>query len=745
MPADAAPRYGQPSFPSLSFRLGVTVAAVAAVPVAMLRWAGPVEFATLRADWLMGIALVPVLSGLAAFWLTRRNLARPLQRLSQNLRDLTGGTYDQRVSFTTQQDEIGGISRAAEALRVALADAAPGWRDMAQTNAAFTKASVALMVVGRDGTILAVNPALTRLIIAGLVDFQQRFPGLDPRDLVGKRMEGLFGLAAQNGKGTPPDLPVQADLVMGNRRISLTSAGFSTSDGCATGTVVAWADVTEAKRDRAILRSFGQTQVIADFGTDGGLLWANDRFCELAGWALSDLQGRPLQGLVSGVAALGDDLVDLTVQRGGHVGQITLETRAGQAVLNGAVVPLLDDSGQTLGIMLAGTDVTALQAERAQTERGRDTQQVSQAQVMEALRVALHQLSQGDLTAPITAAVADEYDGVKSDFNLALERLRTAMQGVMENAALIRGEAAEIAGAAGDLSRRTERQAATLEQTAAALDQLTTSVKSAADGAARANQMIGEAKSKAETGGVVVKRAVEAMGAIESSSARIAKITSVIDGIAFQTNLLALNAGVEAARAGEAGRGFAVVASEVRALAQRSSEAAREISDLISDSGNHVKMGVKLVADTGDALRAIVTSVSDISVQVSDIALSARQQSTGLAEINAAVNQLDQVTQQNAAMFEQTTAASHALTSEAEALSRAMGLFNSGGARLVPVAANQPIPYLLDAADAALSTRPREKPLLLTSPLNRPARPATAAVMKPLSQLAEIPDEWQDF
>ena len=739
MPADASPRPGQRISTTIPFRIGLMVAMAAAIPVAVLGLAGSGPPARLVAGPVMVVALIGVLPGLAAFWLTRRTLSRPLDRLCQSLRDLTLGTYDQPVACSARRDEIGGISRATEALRITLAAAAAGWRDRSQTSAAFAGTSAALMVMDRGGTILAVNDALIRLIDANLTDVRQRFPGLNPRDLIGKAMAGLFG--ADVAAGDPPD---QVDLGLASRRILLKSCVVRDPDGVPTGTVVAWQDVTEAGRDRAILQSLNQNRIMAEFGADGCLLRANDLFCDLAGWTMADLVGRPLQGLLTGIPDAGDLLARLPHAKG-HVGPLHLVTRAGHAILDGTLSALTDACGESLGFVLAATDVTLAQAERAQTELGRNNRQISQAQVMDALRVALRQLSMGDLTAPITAVVAVEYDSVKSDFNLALERLRTAMQGVMENAALIRGEASEIADAAGDLSRRTEQQAATLEQTAAALDQLTASVNSAAEGAARANQMIGDAKSNAETGGSVVKRAVEAMGAIETSSSRIAKITSVIDGIAFQTNLLALNAGVEAARAGEAGRGFAVVASEVRALAQRSSDAAREISDLISDSGNHVKMGVKLVADTGDALRAIVTSVSDISTQVSDIALSARQQSTGLAEINAAVNQLDQVTQQNAAMFEQTTAASHALTSEAEALSRAMGLFNSGGARLAPVAANGPAPSKASRTGAAPGARPPEKPLLMTSAINRPARPVTAAALKPLTQLAAIPDEWQDF
>ncbi len=303
-----------------------------------------------------------------------------------------------------------------------------------------------------------------------------------------------------------------------------------------------------------------------------------------------------------------------------------------------------------------------------------------QERILARLGEALGQLSAGDLTVEISGAVAVDYQALKTDFNTAVAALCEAMSAVVANTDGIRNGADEIAQASDNLSRRTEQQAASLEETAAALDQLTATVKKSAAGARQASNVVDEAKGEAEHSGDVVRQAVSAMGEIEKSSHQISQIIGVIDEIAFQTNLLALNAGVEAARAGEAGRGFAVVAQEVRALAQRSAEAAKEIKGLISASSAQVGAGVQLVGQTGDALQRIVTKVAEIDALVSEIAASAQEQATGLAEVNTAVNQMDQVTQQNAAMVEQSAAATHTLRNEAADLIRLVSAFRIGDA-----------------------------------------------------------------
>ncbi|MEH6664846.1 MAG: methyl-accepting chemotaxis protein [Brevundimonas sp.] len=317
-------------------------------------------------------------------------------------------------------------------------------------------------------------------------------------------------------------------------------------------------------------------------------------------------------------------------------------------------------------------------AERARAEAERAEAARQQAAVVEALGEGLEQLSKGNLTYRLTQTFPEEYLKLQSDFNAAMTQLKDAMSTVVSNVAAIRSGAGEISQAADDLSRRTEQQAASLEETAAALDEITATVRKTASGAKQCSDVVLAARGDAEKSGEIVRDAVGAMSAIEQSSTQISQIIGVIDEIAFQTNLLALNAGVEAARAGDAGRGFAVVASEVRALAQRSADAAKEIKTLISSSGTQVGAGVSLVGQTGEALNRIVERVAEIDGLVSEIAASAQEQATGLQEVNTAVNQMDQVTQQNAAMVEQSTAASHSLAQEADALNQSVSRFEIG-------------------------------------------------------------------
>ena len=374
-----------------------------------------------------------------------------------------------------------------------------------------------------------------------------------------------------------------------------------------------------------------------------------------------------------------------------------------------------------------------LQRERSAAELERKHNQATQEEiakvqtvVVDAVANGLRQLEEGDLLFRLEEWFPIEYKKMRLDFNQTMQRLMETMQVISGNTQGILDGAAEISQTSTDVSRRAEQQAATLGETATALNQLMATVTRTAEGAREARDIVAAAKVDAERSGGVVSDTVAAMNGIEASSRKIGNIIGVIDEIAFQTNLLALNAGVEAARAGDAGRGFAVVATEVRSLAQRSADAAKEIKTLIMASGKQVSSGVKLVGETGKALDRIIAHVNRVNTVVAEIATSAQDQATGLNQVNGAVNQMDQVTQQNSTMLGESASAITKLTGEAETLARLVGHFKTGA----PV---------------------RERPVVRQKVAVRSAVPVPRAVRAvalpalPKPALAGAQDDWDEF
>ena len=446
----------------------------------------------------------------------------------------------------------------------------------------------------------------------------------------------------------------------------------------------------QARELQGEIAAINRSMAVIEFNLDGTIITANPNFLGVVGYSLPEVAGRHHSMFVDPEYANSLEyrqFWDRLAHGEYFADKYRRLAKGGREVwIQASYNPVLDANGKPFKVIKFAADITDIEHER---RRAAEEQAIKLAQGKVVLRLGdgLHQLMEGNLTYRVAEKFPDEYEALRSNFNAAMSKLQETLRGIVSNAQAVRVGTAEIAEASDDLSRRTEQQAASLEQTTAALSEITTTVTKTALGAQKARDAVTTARSEASHSGDVVGQAISAMGQIEQSAHKVAQIIGVIDEIAFQTNLLALNAGVEAARAGDAGRGFAVVASEVRALAQRSAEAAKEIKALISASSQQVEAGAKLVDETGQALQRIVARVGEISTLVVDIARGAEQQATGLSQINAAVQEMDQGTQKNAAMVEESTAAVHALANEADAMAELMAQFELGGMEKDPLRA----------------------------------------------------------
>ena len=417
-----------------------------------------------------------------------------------------------------------------------------------------------------------------------------------------------------------------------------------------------------AAEDAAKLEAISWAQLTLEFSTDGRILAANENFLDLMGYRLDEIRGQHQSMFVGPADARSAEYQESweRLRRGESVaGEFNRFGKNGKEVwLEASYCPVFDLDHHVIKIVEFANDATGRINATAKIGAG------------------LARLAGGDLKQRIDTPLAPQFEKLRVDFNASAESLERLAMAIVASAEAVRSNSGDITCASDDLSQRTEQQASSLEETAAALEEITTTVKKTAEAAKHAHAIVGNAKIDAEKSGAVVREAMAAMTGIDHSSKQISDIIGVIDEIAFQTNLLALNAGVEAARAGEAGRGFAVVASEVRALAQRSAEAAKEIKGLISTSTTQVDRGVKLVTQTGQALERIVAQVVETNDVIANIAASANEQAGGMQQINTAIANLDQVTQKNAEVAEKATAASHKLSQEADELAQLMTRFD---------------------------------------------------------------------
>lgn len=524
--------------------------------------------------------------------------------------------------------------------------------------------SANIMIADEKLNILYVNGATRRLLEVAEHEMRAELPQFSMAKLVGSNID-IFHKNPQHQRTMLGALKSRHDatIKVGSHVFDLIVTPLKT--GAKTvGYVVEWADAKariENTDFRNQLRAISRAQAVIEFRPDGEIITANEHFLNAMGYGLEELKGKNhrmfLSGGSDGDAEYKAMWSDLRANKP-MLGDIVRYGKGGRRVyLNASYNPITDDSGRVVKVVKFANDVS---------DRVSAVTQIADA---------LQKLANGDLDCKIASTFSGTFEPMRSNFNETVDQLSSALGAVSRSASVIEMGAKEIAQASNDLSRRTEQQAAALEETAAALDEITVNVANASKRADEARSATEEASRSARHSAQVVTQAIGAMDKIEQSSKEISNIISVIDEIAFQTNLLALNAGVEAARAGEAGKGFAVVAQEVRELAQRSAKAAKEINQLIKSSSDEVKTGVKLVADTGVALEGIQNNVASVNEHMTAIAGAAKEQAIGLSEVNSAVNQLDQVTQQNAAMVEESTAASNALLNETEGLRQSLSRF----------------------------------------------------------------------
>lgn len=425
------------------------------------------------------------------------------------------------------------------------------------------------------------------------------------------------------------------------------------------------ADMTQAKHraieDAGKLEAISRSQAVIEFTPTGEIITANENFCKAMGYSLDEIVGKHHRIFCredytreAAYATFWQRLAN-----GEFIAnEFVRKSKGGREIwIQAAYNPILDASGRVVKVVKFATDVTERMEAIDEINRG------------------LSALSEGDLTVVLGRPFVPSMEVLRANFNRSIDRLNATMLAIAESACMIAEASTETSGASASFAKRTEQQAAALEETAAALDQITATISGTSDRAQEAGQLTSSTKNSAQVSEQIVAKAVGAMDEIESSSREVANILGIIDTIAFQTNLLALNAGVEAARAGEAGKGFAVVAQEVRELAQRSAVAAKDIRTLIATSSRLVGSGVELVRGAGSALKEMLDKIDLIDINIAAIADAAKEQASGMREVNAAANSMDQATQQNAAMAEEATAASVALSQQAGLLKEQVNQF----------------------------------------------------------------------
>ncbi len=599
--------------------------------------------------------------------------------------------------------------------------------------------SSAIMLVDRDLRVTYANLATLDLLRRHAEHFRRLAPGFDPERIIGTNIDIFHKDAARVRRilSDPSNLPHHADIEVGPLAFSLHIHGTFGITGAYNGNVLEWADITELREQRAREAAIDRVRAVIEFELDGRVIRANEIFLKLFGYSLAEVCGNHDEMFVATGDRGGAEYREFwdRLRRGEpNAGQIRRMAKDGSTIwLQANYNPVLSRSGRPVKVVTYATDITAqVLANQALEGAVRETQAV----VKDAIA--------GNLAGRIpTAGKTGHVSALTICTNDLLEAMARVVGEIKRVSADVQTGAREISDGNANLSERTEQQASSLEETASSMEEMTSTVRATAGNAAQASELAIAARDQAERGGAIVQAAITAMSGINAASAKIADIIGVIDEIAFQTNLLALNAAVEAARAGEQGRGFAVVATEVRTLAGRSASAAKEIKALITNSVETVKEGAKLVDQSGHALGDISAAVQRVTAVIGEIAQASREQAAGIEEVNKAVTQMDEMTQQNAGLVEQASAASLAIVDRTTHLADLVARYQlDAGAKAAaaPVRtavaqpqapARQPVPRVQRAAIAP--PRPAAK-----SPPRAVAPAAVAAV-------GGGADDWEEF
>ena len=682
---------------------------------------------TTSIEFIYGLLGGALAVGLLIAIFLARGIVRPLNAAMSVAEAIREGRLDNTID-ASGEDETGRLLASLDGMQTALIQRDEKDADSRGQIAAINRAQAAIEFK-LDGTILAVNDNFATVT------------GYERGEVVGKHDSMLVEPAYAAGaeyrgfwdklKRGEPVVGNFKRLAKGGREVWMQASYNPIADvkGNVFKVVMYASDMTEQTARNADyqgqLEAIGRTQAIIEFDLDGTVREANDNFSSVMGYGRSEVVGRHDSTFVDSATANSAEYRALWAKLGrgeSENGNFKRVAKGGREVwLQASFNPIRDTNGKPFKVVMYAADATVVVS-------AQQALQVAVQQTQDTVKQAID----GNLThrIPMEGKTGD-LEALCKGVNSLLDSTSDLVKQVKVASNEVHTGAEEISRGNTNLSQRTEQQASSLEETASSMDEMTSTVKQTADNAGQANQLAMAARQQAEKGGAVVASAVTAMGAINGASKKIADIIGVIDEIAFQTNLLALNAAVEAARAGEQGRGFAVVATEVRNLAGRSATAAKEIKALIQDSVAKVDEGSKLVDESGKTLEEIVTAVKKVTDIVAEIAAASREQSSGIEQVNKAVVQMDETTQQNAALVEEAAAASQAIVEQAQNLSEVVARYNVGNIEMR--AANK--------SQTSVERRSKERPWTKRAAAAKGAAPAPAAPKAAANGGAE----WNEF